>query len=67
MKITKVSAKPLSGTIRKDIAIVSSLGAHIVGQYVLVAIQADNGLVGYGEATVTAVWERGKHRWARSP
>lgn len=56
MKITKVSAKPLSGTIRKDIAIVSSLGAHIVGQYVLVAIQADNGLVGYGEATVTAVW-----------
>lgn len=56
MRITQVTAEPISGTLRQEIAIVSSLGAHIAGNYVLVKIQADNGLTGLGEATVTAVW-----------
>jgi muconate cycloisomerase len=56
MSILSVSAEPILGHIRPDIAIVSSLGAHIVGQYVLVRITDDTGRVGLGEASVTSVW-----------
>ncbi|HTU21458.1 MAG TPA: enolase C-terminal domain-like protein [Gemmataceae bacterium] len=56
MSILSISAEPIFGHIRPDIAIVSSLGAHIVGQYVLVRIGDDEGRVGLGEASVTSVW-----------
>ena len=56
MRITAVQAEPILGTIRPDIAIVSSLGEHLVGQYVLARVETDDGLVGVGEASVTAVW-----------
>ncbi|OAI48149.1 hypothetical protein AYO44_07770 [Planctomycetaceae bacterium SCGC AG-212-F19] len=56
MPITAVEAVPISGQIRPDIAIISSLGQHIVGQYVLVRIRDDAGRIGLGEASVTAVW-----------
>lgn len=56
MKITAIHASPLEGSIRSEIAINSSLGAHTVGKYVLVEISTDSGLTGIGEATVTAVW-----------
>ncbi|MFO0945363.1 MAG: enolase C-terminal domain-like protein [Planctomycetota bacterium] len=56
MRITAVRARPLNGTIREEVAIVSSLGAHAVGNYVLVEVEADDGQIGQGEATVTAVW-----------
>src|SRR3954452_5751640 len=54
--ITAVSAEPIQGQIRHDIAIVSSLGEHVVGQYVLVRVTDDAGRVGVGEASVTSVW-----------
>lgn len=56
MRITAVHAMPIGGTVREDLAIVSSLGRHIVGQYVLVRVETDEGSAGIGEATVTAVW-----------
>lgn len=56
MSIKSVSAEPILGHIRADIAIVSSLGAHVVGQYVLVRIADEDGHVGLGEASVTSVW-----------
>ncbi len=56
MSILSVSAEPILGHIRPDIAIVSSLGAHVVGQYVLVRIVDNGGRVGLGEASVTSVW-----------
>jgi muconate cycloisomerase len=56
MPITSVRAEPISGTIQRDIAIISSLGSHIAGQYVLVRISDDTGRVGLGEASVTSVW-----------
>jgi len=56
MSIASVRAEPIGGTIQRDLAIVSSLGAHIVGQYVLVRIRDDAGRVGLGEASVTSVW-----------
>lgn len=56
MSILSVSAEPIVGRVRPDIAIVSSLGAHVVGQYVLVRIADDEERVGLGEASVTCVW-----------
>jgi muconate cycloisomerase len=56
MKIAAVQAGPISGTIREDVAIVSSLGEHVVGQYVLVRVLDDSGRTGLGEGSVTSVW-----------
>lgn len=56
MPITVVAAEPIFGRLRPEIAIVSSLGEHIVGNYVLVRIADEAGNVGLGEGSVTAVW-----------
>ena len=56
MPIAHASAEPISGEIRQDIAIVSSLGPHTAGQYVLVKLGDDEGRVGLGEASVTCIW-----------
>jgi muconate cycloisomerase len=56
MPITAVHAEPIVGAIHKDLAIVSSLGAHVAGNYVLVRVTDDAGRVGLGEASVTSVW-----------
>src|SRR5262245_46389452 len=56
MPITVVSAEPIEGSVKREIAIVSSLGEHVVGNYVLVRVADEAGHVGLGEASVTAVW-----------
>jgi muconate cycloisomerase len=56
MSITAVHAEPISGDVHPDLAIISSLGQHVAGQYVLVRLTDDAGRVGLGEASVTAVW-----------
>jgi L-alanine-DL-glutamate epimerase-like enolase superfamily enzyme len=56
MPITIVSAEPIDGHIRRDVAIISSLGEHRAGQYVLVRIADDAGHLGLGEASVTSIW-----------
>jgi muconate cycloisomerase len=56
MAITTAIAERIDGKVRPDIAIISSLGAHLVGQYVLVKIGDDAGRVGLGEASVTCIW-----------
>src|SRR5215471_1736471 len=56
MPITVVAAEPIFGRLRPEIAIVSSLGEHLVGNYVLVRVADEVGHVGLGEASVTAVW-----------
>ena len=56
MPITVVSAEPIEGRVKREIAIVSSLGEHVVGNYVLVRVADEAGHVGLGEASVTAVW-----------
>ncbi len=54
--VTAVRAEPIVGDIHPDLAIISSLGKHAVGQYVLVRVEDDAGRVGLGEASVTSVW-----------
>jgi muconate cycloisomerase len=56
MRVIAVEAEPIHGRVKPELAIVSSLGAHAVGQYVLVRIRDDEGRVGLGEASVTSVW-----------
>jgi len=56
MKITAIHAEPISGNVQRDLAIISSLGEHLRGQYVLVRVHDDEGRVGLGEASVTSVW-----------
>jgi muconate cycloisomerase len=56
MSIVSITAEPISGQVRHDLAIISSLGEHVTGQYVLVRLTDDEGRVGLGEASVTSVW-----------
>src|ERR1700693_4566967 len=53
MPITAVHASPIAGKIKPDFAIISSLGEHVVGNYVLIRVVDDAGRVGLGEASVT--------------
>lgn len=56
MPITAVRAEPIFGEICPEMAIISSLGEHVRGQYVLVRVADHEGRVGLGEASVTSVW-----------
>src|SRR5438874_1309082 len=56
MPIVAVEAEPITGVIQPELAIISSLGQHLVGQYVLVRLRDEAGRVGLGEASVTSVW-----------
>jgi muconate cycloisomerase len=56
MPIAAVRAEPIVGQVREDFAILSSLGSHVVGNYMLVRVNDEAGRVGVGEATVTSVW-----------
>jgi muconate cycloisomerase len=62
MPITAVRAEAIAGTVHPDLAIISSLttvtspAGHVRGDYVLVRVADDEGRVGLGEASVTAVW-----------
>jgi muconate cycloisomerase len=56
MPITAVHAEPITGRVNRDIAIISSLGEHNQGQFVLLRVTDDAGRVGLGEASVTPVW-----------
>jgi muconate cycloisomerase len=56
MPIAALDAVPIHGAIKPEFAIISSLGQHIVGQYVLVRVRDHDGRVGLGEASVTSVW-----------
>jgi muconate cycloisomerase len=56
VKITAVRIFPIHLTVRPEFYIVSSAGAHAVSRYVVIAIETDAGVTGWGEATVVPVW-----------
>jgi muconate cycloisomerase len=56
VKITAVRTFPIHLTVRPEFYIVSSAGAHAVSRYVVLAIETDAGVTGWGEATVVPGW-----------
>lgn len=56
MRITSIDTTIITATIDPDIMIVSSLGSHRLSRYVLVTVQTDEGISGFGEATTMPGW-----------
>lgn len=56
MKISNVKVIPVSQIVKRDLAITSAAGTHPESHYLFVAILTDEGLVGYGEATLAPAW-----------
>jgi muconate cycloisomerase len=56
MRITKIHTFPITLIVRPEFYIVSSGGAHPISPYVLVAVETEDGLIGWGEATVVPLW-----------
>jgi len=56
MKITRLRTYPVTLAVRPEFYIVSSAASHAVSRYVLVALDTDTGLTGWGEATVVPEW-----------
>jgi muconate cycloisomerase len=54
--ITSVRTFPVTLAVRPEFEIVSSAGAHRISRYVVIAIETREGWVGWGEATVMALW-----------
>ncbi|MGH9585478.1 MAG: mandelate racemase/muconate lactonizing enzyme family protein, partial [Acidobacteriaceae bacterium] len=63
MIITSVDAIPVNERVRPDLAIVTAAGIHPESHYLIVKITVDEGLSGYGEATLAHVWS-GEHQTA---
>src|SRR5262245_16424207 len=56
MKITGLRIFPITLTVRPEYYIVTSIGTHAISRYVVVAIDTDEGVSGWGEATVVPLW-----------
>ena len=56
LKVTALRTFPITLTVKPEFYIVSSAGAHAVSRYVIVAVDTDAGLTGWGEATVVPLW-----------
>lgn len=56
MRITSVKTFPITLTVKPEFYIVSSAGPHAISRYVIVALETDSGLIGWGEATVVPLW-----------
>jgi len=62
MKITHVETHAVCIPLKPERRMISSLGEHIVSQYVIVRLGTDAGLEGVGEATVMPRWS-GESVW----
>ncbi len=56
VKIISVETQRVSQVVKRDLAIVSAAGAQPESHFVVVNIRADDGHVGFGEASVVPVW-----------
>src|SRR5487761_457561 len=56
MKICSIDAVPVSLHVRPDLAIVSAAGSHPQSNYLFIKIVTDEGVTGWGEATLAHVW-----------
>ena len=56
MKIARVETIPVRIPLKAERRMISALGRHDVSDFVLVRVFTENGLEGWGEATVTPRW-----------
>jgi muconate cycloisomerase len=56
MRITKLEAIPVRVPLKAGMVTKTAHGDHHTSDYVIVKIHTDDGLVGLGEATVSALW-----------
>jgi L-alanine-DL-glutamate epimerase-like enolase superfamily enzyme len=56
MRITKLEAIPVRVPLKTGMVTKTAHGDHHTSDYVIVRIHTDDGLVGLGEATVSALW-----------
>lgn len=56
MKIKAVEVRQVSQCVKSDLAITSAAGTHPESHYLFVSIHSDDGITGYGEATLSAAW-----------
>lgn len=66
MKITRLRTYPVTLVVRPQFHIVSSVAAHAVSRYVLVAVDTDTALTGWGEASVVPQWSGETQRGAQA-
>ena len=69
MKIRQIEAIPVRVPLSAGMTTKTAHGEHVTSDYVIVRVHTDEGLVGLGEATVSALWtgETSKARSPRSP
>jgi L-alanine-DL-glutamate epimerase-like enolase superfamily enzyme len=56
LKIVSVAAYPISRIVSSEFAIVSAAGSQPESRFALVEVKSDEGISGYGEASVVPVW-----------
>jgi len=56
MQITRLETIPVRVPLKPGLTTRTAHGPHSVSQYVIVLIHTDSGLIGLGEATVSAIW-----------
>lgn len=66
MKITQIETIPVRIPLKPERRMISALGRHDVSDFLLVRVSTNNGLIGWGEATVTPRWSGETCRGAKS-
>jgi muconate cycloisomerase len=56
MRITRIETIPVRVPLKPGLTTRTAHGPHSVSQYVIVRVHTDAGLIGLGEATVSAIW-----------
>src|SRR5947209_19827105 len=56
MKITRIEPIPVAVPLKKGLSAKTAHGEHATSLFVLVRVHTDEGIVGLGEATISALW-----------
>src|SRR5436190_17779810 len=56
MKITRIETIAVQVPIRPEFQIQGALGSHLTSPFVLLKVHTDEGIVGFGEVSCTALW-----------
>jgi len=56
MKITRIETIPVAVPLKKGLSAKTAHGEHATSNFVVVRVHTDQGLIGLGEATISALW-----------